>query len=181
MQTMFITGTSGALGGELARRLSRSHHLILLRHRSDPPALSNTSVIRGDLTRPGLGLRPRDYEELTQKTSAILHCAAATSFSMSAAEARKVNVEGTRRVLELAAACPTLQKVGVLSTTYVAGTRRGRILEGQRQRPRAFVNEYEHSKFEMERLIREAMRRLPIAVYRSSTILGRASGEIVRP
>jgi nucleoside-diphosphate-sugar epimerase len=94
-------------------------------------------------------------------------------------EAENINVGGTENLLRFAATCPRIERIGVLSTTYVAGRLRGRIAERPLERHAGFVNEYERSKYFMERRARR-FPDLPIALYRLSTILGRESGEVVR-
>ncbi len=64
------------------------------------------TTVCGDLTEPGLGLDPgAEREWIAEHVSEIIHCAASVSFDMSLTESRSINVEGTRRVLELAHEC----------------------------------------------------------------------------
>ena len=70
----------------------------------------------------------------------------------------------------------------MLSTIYVAGRRTGPILEADLDHDRGFVNAYEQSKHEAERVVREAMPRLPIVVCRLSTAIGDSrTGDPGRP
>jgi thioester reductase-like protein len=176
-RAVLITGASGLLGHALAQRCLREHAAVyaLVRpsgRRRPERRLPQASVLAGDITRPQLGLPKRIYRELAASVSEILHCAARTDFGAPRAEAERVNVEGTRQVLAFARQCSRLQKVAVLSTVYVAGRRTGLIREEDLEHRRGFVNAYEASKYRMERLVRKAARRLPVAVYRLSTVAG---------
>ena len=108
---------------------------------------------------------------MRSSTRAILHAAADTRFSLAIEEARLANVGTTRNVVAFARDCTDIERLGYISTAYVAGTREGIISEGDLE-PTEFVNTYEQSKFEAEEELRTAMADLPIAVYRPSTIFG---------
>jgi len=173
---LLLTGASGELGGLLVDRFLREQvALCLLTHHKEPRRVSENEVeiCHGDITRPRLGLSAAVHRRLLGRVTAILHCAATTSFSASEAEADRVNVMGTKHVIAFARACGKLQKVGVLSTVYVAGRRKGAILERDLIHRAGFVNAYERSKYRMEQYLRK-QHSLPIAVYRLSTILGDA-------
>lgn len=180
--SIFITGASGLLGGLLLRRYERQNvRLHALRHQRDVSAGTHTDAVPGDITAPLLGLSPSAYDELAGEVTAILHCAAETNFNRPLAESRRVNVEGARNILRFAQHCRRLERVAVVSTAYVAGKRIGPVRETELQHRRGFVNSYERSKYEMECLLRSAMRTVPISVYRLSTIIGHSStGRVVQ-
>lgn len=173
---LLITGTSGQVGGALVERFLRKRLTICaLAHRQAPSRVAdNVKICFGDITRPGLGLSASVYRALTSQVTEILHCAARTEFSISRAEADLVNVSGARNMVAFARDCRKLRKVGVLSTVYVAGQRKGTILEEDLDHRAGFVNAYERSKYRMEKYLRGQRKRLPIAVYRLSTIIGDA-------
>jgi nucleoside-diphosphate-sugar epimerase len=189
-RTVLLTGGTGTLGRELARRLavdpSAPRVVVLSRSASgrDPRLPSTVRVVRGDL-RAGsqMGLSPALWDELSLKVTDVLHSAADTRFTLPLGEARSVNVGGTRALLDFAAGCRSLRRVGVFSTVYVAGRRTGRIAEDDLDDGSAgFVNSYERSKHEMEREVRDRMTDLPIAVYRLSTLIGDSrTGAVTTP
>jgi thioester reductase-like protein len=182
--TVLITGASGLIGSALGRRFLREPAALyaLVRQRQPnwaEPRRTKVGLLASDITRPLLGLPASAYQEMASTVTEILHCAARTDFRVSQAEAEQVNVEGTRNVLAFASRCKKLQKVGVLSTAYVAGRRQGLIREEDLDHRWGFVNAYEASKYRMERLLRKASGHLPIAVYRLSTVVGNArSGRV---
>ncbi len=182
-RTILVTGGTGTLGRELVARLARdgSGTIIVLTRGSSPT--TDGPVVRavtGDV-RAGatLGLTPDVRAELAESVTDILHCAAETTFNRPLEEARATNVDGTRAVLALARDCARLERLVCFSTVYVAGRATGCFGEhdiGGRDR---FVNTYEHSKAEMETVVRDAMSVLPIALYRLSTIIGNSvTGEV---
>jgi hypothetical protein len=145
------------------------------------PALeSRLAVMRGDMTKPGLGLEGADRSRACRATG-ILHAGAVTRFDQGAEEALVNNVASTRHLLDHARDCPRLDRIGIVSTAFVAGRRAGTILEDELDLDIAFNNEYERSKALAEKMAREAMAELPIAVYRLSVVAGRSTdGRISR-
>ncbi len=198
---VLLTGASGFVGMELlARYLERGQRRViaLVRAPSDVGAraridalLSNLFGARGahyagrveslaaDLTAPRLGLAPARYDTIARRATTIVHCAASVSFAISLEQARGINLEGTRRMLELADQAQDhggLTRYAHVSTAYVAGTHDGRFAEADLDLGQRFHNPYEQSKFEAERLVR-SHRRLPFTILRPSIVVGdRRSG-----
>jgi hypothetical protein len=98
----------------------------------------------------------------------VVHCAADVVFSRSLAESRRVNVEGTRTVIELASSMPRARVVFV-STAFVVGRRTGPIADDDRATDSGWVNAYEQSKHEAEELVR--VSGLEYVIARPSTIV----------
>jgi nucleoside-diphosphate-sugar epimerase len=94
-------------------------------------------------------------------------------------DARAINLEGTRRMLDFAELACThggLERYGHVSTAYVAGTHTGRFAECDLDLGQRFNNSYEQSKFEAEQLVR-ARPGLPFTIMRPSIVVGdRRSG-----
>jgi len=192
---LLLTGATGFVGMELLLRyLERTERrvFVLVRGRDEGAArkrlrsiLSEAGgygdhadrlvVVNGSLTEDGLGLAPGQLERLAEDVTDIVHSAASVSFSLPLPESRAVNVEGTRRMLELAALCQArggLRSFAHVSTAYVAGTHRGRFAERDLDVGQGFRNAYERSKFEAELLVRERADRLPVQVFRPSIVVG---------
>src|SRR5204863_408495 len=67
------------------------------------------------------------------------------------------------------------------TTATVSGNRNGTVYEEDLDAGQKFHNGYERTKYESERLVRAAMRALPISVMRPATIVGDSqTGEIDR-
>jgi long-chain acyl-CoA synthetase len=100
----------------------------------------------------------------------VCHCAASIAFDLPLAEARAINVEGTRAMLSLARAAGARRFVHV-STAYVAGRCPGLFTEAMLDEGQAFRNTYEQTKWEAEQLVRDAAG-LSVAVARPSIVMG---------
>jgi long-chain acyl-CoA synthetase len=136
-------------------------------------------AVAGELTAPRLGLSRGRLRELAGRIDTIVHSAASVSFAMPLSEAREINVQGTRNMLDFASLAQQhggLERYGHISTAYVAGTHAGRFAECDLEVGQEFRNSYEQSKFEAEQLVR-SQDHLPFTVMRPSIIVGdRRSG-----
>jgi thioester reductase-like protein len=136
-------------------------------------------AVAGELTAPELGMSAARLEALAQDVDAIVHCAASVSFTLPLEQARSINVEGTRRMLDfadLARERGGLRCYGHVSTAYVAGTHAGRFAEKDLDVGQGFHNTYEQTKFEAEQLVR-SRPGLPFTILRPSIVVGdRRSG-----
>jgi long-chain acyl-CoA synthetase len=194
---VLISGATGFLGMELvARLLEDGDRRVWVLVRASGQEEAETRVrftlgklvadadacvdrvvpVAGDLTQPGLGLDPRRRAELAEHVDEVIHAAATVSFGLPLAEARSVNLEGTRRMLELATQISArgsgLRRFAHISTAYVAGTHRGVFGDADLERGQGFHNSYERSKWEAERLVRHHAERLPVQVMRPSIVVG---------
>jgi dephospho-CoA kinase len=139
------------------------------------------SVVVGDVCDMHLGLSASEYRALTEDLTSIHHLAGIYWTGIDAATARRVNVGGTRGVLELAGECARLRRVVHWSTAQVSGKRKGVILEDELECGQGFHNAYEATKYDAERLARAASHKLPITILRPGLIVGDSvTGEIDR-
>jgi nucleoside-diphosphate-sugar epimerase len=178
---VLITGATGLIGGEVLVRLLRSDHAltatVLLRSPRGWPALAErlgplhrrVALVPGDARLPGLGLDAAARARLAALTDLIVHCAADTRFSQPLPHARRTNRDGTRRLLELAAACGRLERLVHVSTAFVAGRMTGPIPEAPLDGGAGWVNAYEQSKHEAEGCVRAS--GLPAVIARPSTVV----------
>jgi thioester reductase-like protein len=200
--TILLTGATGFVGMELlARYLERGDRelVTLVRAPDDEAAgarmdavLANlfgarrardyagrVRAVAAELTASRLGLGEDRYNELAEKVSSIVHSAASVSFAEPLDQARAINREGTRRLLEFAGHARRdggLNRYAHISTAYVAGTHRGRFCERDFDVGQQFRNTYEQSKFEAEQLVRSEAD-LPFTILRPSIVVGdRRSG-----
>ncbi|MEU3225186.1 NAD-dependent epimerase/dehydratase family protein [Streptomyces sp. NPDC006976] len=191
-----LTGATGFLGLRLLRRLLDTHRsLTVLAHAGSGDALRRITrffeltgapeaftaqlpvrlrVVETDLARPRLGLSERAFRELADTTSAIWHSAGSINLEGDLPELRRTNVEGTRHVLELAAASRLRPRVHHVSTAFVAGSRReGVAYEDELDDTCGFENAYERSKYEAELLVHAWSREhgRPVLVLRPSILV----------
>jgi long-chain acyl-CoA synthetase len=159
----------GADDHEAAERLRRTVTSMLGR-----PADDRVRAIAGDVTQPALGLPSLDA--VANEVTDIVHSAASVSFELDLESSQAINVDGTRRMLELAAVCARrgngLRSFSYISTAYVAGDHAGVFGEHQVDVGQRFRNPYERSKYEAEQLVRRHMDDLPISIFRPSIVVG---------
>jgi long-chain acyl-CoA synthetase len=200
---ILLTGASGFLGAQVARRLLAStdsaiYTLIRAKdaesaaHRLsrawwDWPELAQAignrvRVLPGDVTQLCLGLDEGVYAGLVHSLTYVVHTAADLRVNAPIAELRQTNLQGTERVLALAQAAHAdhgLARYAHVSTAYVAGGRSGPVPEDALTDAYGFSCAYEFSKFEAERQVQAARAYLPISVFRPGMIVGdSATGEI---
>jgi thioester reductase-like protein len=197
-KVVFLTGATGHVGRNLIPFLLESEDtslLLLIRGNSEAEvkdrlddlllSLQGTlnlsrarkcvRAVRGDITRERLGLSPSRYKALARNVTHIIHSAATVRFRNPLAEAREINVEGTKRVMALARLAREsgrLRRVAHISTAYVSGNRKGLIRENDLDCGQGFSNSYEQTKFEAEVFIRKSCSDLPWVIFRPSIIVG---------
>jgi thioester reductase-like protein len=196
--SILLTGATGFLGMEvLARLLEHDDREVLALVRAADTAAAEARLdgvlqrlwrdparyrervraVPADLTRPGLGLSSGARAMLADRTGTVMHCAASIAFDLPLAEARQVNVEGTRQVIALAREARdrgSLQRFVHVSTAYVSGRHPGLFRERQLDVGQTFRNTYEQTKHEAEHLVWEATDLAP-AIARPSIVMGEAA------
>lgn len=172
-RVLLLTGATGHVGGELARRfvLAGDRLLALVRPGSDALVPSGAQRIEGDVTLEDLGMDAPTARTLARTVTDVVHAAADTRFRAPPPALTLANVVGTERVLDFAGRCRRLVKFTHVSTLYVAGLTPGRVFE-EPSAARAFANEYQRSKRDAEEAVLARMARLPAAIVRSSTWIG---------
>ena len=184
MGAVLLTGATGFVGQEiLSRFLARdgSHVFALVRADNDDeaarrlPAHERLTAVAGDIEREDLGLAAGSSRRLRSEVTTVLHCAASVSFDMSLEDSRRVNVEGTRRMVDFARSCTRLERFSYVSTAYVAGDPGRLFREDELAVGQSFRNPYERSKFEAELALRSEGADLPLQILRPSIVVGDSS------
>jgi len=138
-------------------------------------------ILLGDVLNIDVGLSGKELKVLSREVRRIHHMAAIYYLGVGSGLTERVNVDGTRNVLDVASDLDHLDRLVFHSTAFVAGDRTGVILEEELEAGQTFRNAYERTKFEAERLVRARMKDLPISVVRPSVIVGdSATGRIDR-
>jgi len=124
MSTLFFTGYPGFLGSELLPRLLRRSpdanavclvqpkFAVLARERAKPLG-DRVRIVEGDITSP--------IDAVADDVTEIWHLAAIYDLSVKRDVGMRVNVDGTRHMLDFAQQCRALQHFHYVSTCYVSG------------------------------------------------------------
>src|SRR4051812_8451857 len=126
MPSLFFTGFPGFLGSELLPRLlARSPDLrarclvqpkfaqLARKRASEIAGGGRVEIVEGDITAP--------IKIATDDVIAIYHLAAVYDLMVRRDVGMRVNVDGTRNVLEFAKRCRSLERLHYVSTCYVSG------------------------------------------------------------
>ena len=110
-RTLALTGATGFIGAALLRQLTNAGWQVRALHRSAVPAARSGSVewIHGSLEDM------QSLRRLTRGVAAVVHCAGAIR-GATAAEFRKVNVEGVVRLAQVAGGLSPLPRFLLLSS-----------------------------------------------------------------
>ena len=136
---------------------------------AEPALHGRIQVAEGDVTQPGLGLGAGALNDVTE----AWHLAAAYDLAVSREVAMRVNVEGTRNVLDAVGRCPNLTRLHYFSTCYVSGRYAGTFGENDLEVGAPFNNFYEETKHLAEADVRRRMSEgLPATIYRPSIVMG---------
>jgi nucleoside-diphosphate-sugar epimerase len=178
-RAILITGGDGYLGSLVARKIldRRESPVFLWVRAADAEGMARKrdailrvlpperiSIFGGDLT-DGDPFRDVPWGEV----DTILHTAANIVFSVDEDTARKVNVEGTAKLIDAARRCPALETLGYVSSVYVSGLRTGTVPESQLDGDHGFANHYERSKWQAESLFFSEAKDLPWRIFRVAT------------
>lgn len=189
MATIFFTGFPGFLGsallprvldrgdGDVAVCLVQARFADVARARVEaleaqhPAVRGRIRLVEGDITRPGLGLA--DQLSLSADVSEIYHLAAIYDLSVTREAGLRVNLDGTRHLVDFAQRAPRLARLHYASTCYVSGRHTGIFSEADLDLGQRFNNFYEETKYLAECHVREQMQAgLPATVYRPAIVVG---------
>jgi ornithine--oxo-acid transaminase len=172
-----VTGATGFIGGHLAQRLVQEGNQVrcLVRSSSDTSLLDelDVEIATGDLTNA------RSLRRAVEGCGSVVHCGALVSDWATPEEITRVNVDGTRNLLE-ASADASVERFVHFSTTDVYGHPGGSAIDETHASTR-FANWYAQTKLQAEAEVRrvELARSLDAVVLRPATVYGPRSTEVV--
>jgi thioester reductase-like protein len=192
-RSLLLTGGTGLLGSYIIRdllldgcglavvvrperRVSAAARIeAIVRHWEEHlgKRLPRPTVLEGDLHAPRCGLDADALRWVAGHCDAVLHNAASLTFRGPDREQEpwKSNVHGTANVLAVAKDAG-IRHFHHVSTAYVCGLRTGTVREDELDVGQEFGNDYERSKVEAERLVRDADHLDSVTVLRPSIIVG---------
>jgi len=138
--------------------------------RDHPSARGRLSLLLGDITEERLGLSVGAVRTLQAELTGAYHLAAVYDLAVTREAGMKVNVAGTRNVLDVLAGCSALERLHYVSTVYVSGTAVGVYRESDLDVGQSFKNFYEETKFVAEKLVVEC--GVPQVTYRPAIVVG---------
>ena len=187
-RSIFLTGFPGFIAGRLVERLAEkdTQYFLLVQRRFVNVAttmaeriafekgvpLENFAIVPGDITATGLGIASNELESIQAETSHIFHLAAAYDLAIDKDIANAVNLEGTKNVNRFAREVKDLRRYNYVSTCYVAGKRKGEILETELEHDAGFRNHYEETKYLAEAEVEKLKADLPVTIFRPSVVVG---------
>jgi dihydroflavonol-4-reductase len=180
-----VTGASGLVGSNLVRALRERGDDVraLLRSTAREDNLADLSYERatGDV------LDRRSVRRALRDVDRVFHAAGRTSLRMAAADLNRINVDGTRIVLEECLRAGVERVVYTSSVAAIGPARRGSTVdETQVFDAGAYGIPYVNAKHEAEvQALRLAARGLPVVIVNPGFVFGRgdinrSSTEIVR-
>jgi thioester reductase-like protein len=128
------------------------------------------ALVLGDITRERLGIEAAEAKVLQRQITSAYHLAAIYDLAVKRDVGMKINVEGTRRVLEFLAECSAFDRLHYISTAYVSGTAVGLYRETDLDVGQSFKNYYEETKFLAE--VEVVRVGLPAVIYRPGIVVG---------
>lgn len=171
-----ITGSAGPVGAHVLRHVCEHAtpariYLLGERPAATPAGDVELCHVEGDPFAPRFGLDPDAFAALCEQVGTVFHCAERGVFDHDLEAARAANVQPLRTLIELLERNPEARLAHV-STTMVAGNKRGLFTEFDLACGQRFHNAYEQSKFEAETLLRESSVWSRVTVFRPSLTAG---------
>ena len=141
---------------------------------------ARVEMLRGDVSAMDFGLSGKRFVELAHQIDVIHHCLCANYGGVGRDNERRVFVNSTGEVLELAlAGHDRLQRLVHWGSALPSQPHHGRATETEWKRPSSFRSRSDDMRFRAEVLIRDAMNRVPVTILRPSIIIGDSqTGEI---
>lgn len=197
---IFVTGTSGYLGGYVAAELLAEHPdklNLLVRAKSGQEARerlwsalqlhfefpdfydylrTRVRIFAGDLTCERFALPDDEYHALVDSTDSIIHCAASLN-RKSERQCLNVNLRGGLEVIQLARRAQNqhgLRRYSHVSTVAVAGKRRNEVVteDAAIDWERSDYDPYARTKKFGEHMLHQLLADVPHTIFRPAIVLG---------
>lgn len=173
MSNLLFTGFPGFLGSELLPRVlarnAEAKAICLVQSKFAPLARERAKafgprveVVEGDITQ---------RIQIATDVDEIYHFAAIYDLAVKRDLGMRVNVDGTRNMLDFGERCRGLRRFHYVSTCYVSGRYPGVFRETDLDVGQTFNNFYEETKFLAEAEVR-TRTGLPVTIYRPAVVVG---------
>jgi thioester reductase-like protein len=138
--------------------------------RDHPHTKGRIATVLGDITAKHLGLDSHEAKALQKQLTGCYHLAAVYDLAVKREVGMRINVEGTKSVLDFLAGAKQLERFDYVSTAYVSGTAVGVYAETDLDVGQRFKNFYEETKYLAE--VEVVKAQLPTAIYRPGIVVG---------
>lgn len=138
----------------------------------DPEKRKRIRIVEGDITKAGLGMDAPTRDELRGRVTDAIHLAALYNLSAPRDISVRINVDGTRNLLDFLEGAPHFRRLAHTSTLAVAGAHTGTFSEDDFDVGQSFKNFYEETKFLSEKLVRERLDTVPAIILRPAVVVG---------
>lgn len=184
----FVTGATGFIGRFLIAEvlehregpihvLVRPSSLARLERQIEAWRTDRVIPVLGSLDEEGLGVDAAWIAEHAGTIDHFFHLAASYDMAADTATNERLNLDGTRHALDLAAALDA-GCFHQVSSVAAAGDYRGTFTETDFDLDQGFSSPYHRTKFESERIVRESTA-VPWRIYRPAIVVGDSqSGEM---
>ncbi|WP_410993394.1 non-ribosomal peptide synthetase [Bacillus cereus] len=198
-KAVFLTGATGYLGAHILERLLQlpSTTIYCLVRKNEDQVIGaklkermefyfgkeilqklkeRVELIEGDLSLMNLGLGSKQLDHLKNRVESIIHCGGEVRHYGEREHFQKVNVQSTKYLLELAK--NTNARFHYMSTLSVVGQAESdpkefEFFESNFDRGQNLDNLYLESKFQGEKMVREAMEKgVRATIYRVGNLVG---------
>ena len=180
MARYFVTGATGFVGGRLVTQLRQAEHQVVTIAR-DPARTEGLQALGVDVRR-GDVLDPASLSEPMAGCDGVFHLAGWYKVGVrSAGAGDRINVDGTRNVLE----CMRRLRIGrgvYTSTLAVHGNTRGRLVDETHRSNGPFESRYDRSKWRAHYEVAVPMMRagLPLVIVMPGLVYGPGDTSSVR-
>ncbi|SEQ82633.1 Short-chain dehydrogenase [Solimonas aquatica] len=180
----FVTGATGFIGKFLIEKLLQregSSVYALVREGSQEKfellqerfgeAGDRLIAVTGDVTQPGL-VSDADRKKLHGKIDHVFHLAAVYDMNMDDTQADRINIDGTRNLVEFVNGLGGKVRLHHVSSVAVAGgSFVGRFTEEMFDEGQNVDHPYYRSKYQSEAIVRNETK-VPFRIFRPGTVVG---------
>jgi thioester reductase-like protein len=187
-EVVLFTGFPGFIGARLIPRMLELQPQLVVRclvqerfqalalesvaalEQAHPETRGRIQCVGGDITAPRIGLTETDARALLRDAVAVWHLAAVYDLAVARDVAQRVNVDGTRNVIDFVSGCQKPPRLHYVSTAYVSGRAGPVFRETDLDVGQSFKNHYEETKFLAEVAVSQS--GLPATTYRPAIVVG---------
>jgi nucleoside-diphosphate-sugar epimerase len=176
----FVTGATGFVGGAVARQLRTAGHSVVATVRA--PARAQSLAALGVEVRQGDVTEKESMREAMRGADGVFHIAGWYKLGVrDKSEGERINVQGTRNVLELMRELEVPRGV-YTSTLAVFSDTRGRVVDETYRYDGPHLSEYDRTKWVAHYEVAEPMiqQGLPLVIVQPGLIYGPGDTSSVR-